>query len=126
MNPPTDSASATPPSGDDARLEQMLRETSQTYIDDNGFTARVQLAMPPERRRAETKRRALISGAGLLGTMLTIAFGGPELIEFSQRVAGRLAAWGAVPVPGLSPAFTVTSVAVALAVGAGGWWARSR
>jgi len=126
MNPPAPPASATPPSGDDARLEQMLRETSQTYLDDDGFTARVLVALPPERRRTETTRRALIGSAGLLGTVLTFAFAGPELIEFSQRVAGCLVAWGAAPVPGLGPTFTVASLAVVLAVGAGGWWSRSR
>jgi len=104
----------------------MLRESSSAYIDDGGFTARVVAALPPDRRRAETRRMLLVSGGALLGTALALVVAGPQLVDFGLLVAGSLAAWGAAPVPGLGPAFTVASAVAALAVGAGGWWAWAR
>jgi hypothetical protein len=104
----------------------MLRDTSHVYLDDRGFTANVMAALPATRRRAERRRLVLLWGSALLGTALTLAVAGTQLVNFGALVAGRLAEWGAVPVPGLGPAFTLASVVVALAIGAAGWWAWAR
>ena len=52
-----------PSPDDDGRLEQRLRESSQPYIDDAGFTARIIGALPPSRIRAERRRSVLLLGA---------------------------------------------------------------
>jgi hypothetical protein len=127
MNAPEPPAPSDP-SADDARIEQMLRETSQPYIDDAGFTQRVLIALPAPRRRAERRRSALLLGAVLLGCGQAAVFGGSAVIAFLTTLPERLAAWSALPVPGLGAAFTAGVLACwVLAIAAVGWaWARTR
>ncbi len=51
-------------------LDALLREQN-TYLEDNGFTARVLAALPPRRRLAWV-RPALILGATALGCVLAV------------------------------------------------------
>jgi hypothetical protein len=127
MNAPEPPAPSDP-STDDARLEKMLRAASPPYIDDAGFTDRIMASLPAARRRAEHRRRALLLGGLLLGCGQAVVFGGSGLVAFLAMLMERLAAWSALPVPGLGAAFTVGGLACwVLAIAAGGWaWARTR
>jgi len=127
MNAPESPAPADP-LPDDARIEQRLREASPHYIEDGGFTQRVLAALPPSRRRAEGRRRALLIGAILLGCGEVAVVGGSGVPAFVSALLERLAAWSAFPVPGLGAAGTAGVLACwVLAAAAGGWaWARSR
>jgi hypothetical protein len=127
MNAPESSVPADP-SADDARIEKLLREASQHYIEDGGFTHRILVALPPSRRRAERRRRVLLIGAALLGCGQVAVFGGSGVGAFLSTLMKGLAAWSALPVPGLGAACTVGVLACwVLAVAAGGWaWVRSR
>ena len=106
----------------------MLRESSQTYIDDAGFTGRILGALPPSRRRADYRRAILLLGATALGCGCVALAGGSDLVAFLSAMVERLAAWSMLPVPGLSAAFTVGVLACwALALAAGWWaWMRAR
>lgn len=121
--PLADDASA---SGDDRRLEQLLRKASTAYIDDAGFTARIMGALPAPRRRAEKRRAGLLLGAAALGCGLAAVLGGSDLITFVATATEALAAWSALPVPGLGSAFTVGVLACWIMTVAAGWWAWSR
>ena len=116
------------PSGDDTRIEKMLREASQPYIDDAGFTSRIMVALPASRRHAERRRSVLLLGAVLLGCGQMAVFGGSGVVAFAPTLMERLAAWSALPVPGLGATFTAGVLACwVLTVAAGGWaWARTR
>jgi hypothetical protein len=116
------------PSAGDTRIEKMLREASQNYIEDRGFTHRILDALPLSRRRANRRRRALLTGAALLGCGLAAFSGGSGVAAFLAVLVERLAAWSALPVPGLGASCTEGVLAGwVLAVAAGGWaWARSR
>jgi hypothetical protein len=126
MNPPVTSPSATPPSGDDAQLDTLLRESASRYIDDGGFAARVLGALPPPHRLAERRRWLLVGGATVLGAAITLIGAGPEWVDFGARVLGQLAHWSTRPVPGFGLEITFGTAAAALAVGAGAWWAWGR
>jgi hypothetical protein len=127
MNSPESSASADP-SADCTRLEKLLREASQHYIEDSGFTQGILVALPPSPRRAERRRSALLIGAGLLGCGHVAVLGGSGVVAFLSALMERLAAWSALPVPGLGASCTAGVLACwVLAAAAGGWaWARSR
>ncbi len=127
MNTP-ESTSPADASADDARIEKMLREAAQHYVEDGGFTNRILAALPPPRRRAERRRSALLVGAVLLGCGQVAVLGGSGVVAFLSTLTERLAAWSALPVPGLGAAGTAGVLACwVLAVAAGGWaWARSR
>jgi hypothetical protein len=128
MNPHEPPEFPVPSLDDDGRLEQRLRESSQPYIDDAGFTARIIGALPPSRRRAERRRSLLLFGAALLGCGLMAVLGGSSPIAFIATVMDRLAAWSTLPVPVLGATNTVGVLACwVLALAAGGWaWARAR
>ena len=128
MNPPELPVPSAQMPDDDGRLEQMLRETSQPYIADAGFAARVIGALPASRSRAERRRSVLLLGAVLLGCGVTAVLGGSGLVAFVATVTERLAAWSALPVPALGATATVGVLACwVLAIAAGGWaWARTR
>ena len=117
-----------PSPDDEDRLERKLREFSQLYIDDAGFTARIMGALPPSRRRAERRRSVLLRVAALLGCGLMAVLGGSSPIAFLATVTDRLAAWSTLPVPVLGATSTVGVLACwVLALAAGGWaWARTR
>ena len=127
MNAPEPPAPSDP-SADDARVEKMLREASLPYIDDAGFTNRIMVALPASRRHAERRRSVLLLGAVLLGCGQMAVFGGSGVVAFAATLMERLAAWSALPVPGLGATFTAGVLACwVLTVAAGGWaWARTR
>ncbi len=126
MNTPEPPAPPEPSPVDDARIEQMLRESSQSYIADAGFTARIMAALPQPRRRAERRRRVLLLGAALLGCGSVAVFSGPDLVTFFSATLKYLAAWSALPVPGLGAAVPVGVLACWVLVLATGWWAWAR
>jgi hypothetical protein len=128
MNHSEPPAFSEPSPDDDGRLEQRLRESSQSYIADAGFTARIMGALPPSRRRAERRRRVLLLGAALLGCGLMAVLGGSGLVASIATATDRLAAWSTLPVPVLGATSTVGVLAGwVLALAAGGWaWARTR
>jgi hypothetical protein len=126
MNPPESSVPPGSLPGDDARFEQMLRETSQAYINDAGFTGRIMGALPPPRRRAERRRRLLLIGAVLVGCSQMMLLGGSDLVAFFGRASERLVAWSTFPVPGLGAAFSVGVLVCWFATLAAGYWAWAR
>jgi len=126
MNTPESPAPEASPSGDDHRLEQMLRKASSAYIDDAGFTARIMDALPAPRRHAERRRYGLLLGAAALGCGLATVLGGSDLITFVATTLEEMVAWSALPVPGLGSAFTVGVLACWTMTAAAGWWAWSQ
>jgi hypothetical protein len=111
---------------DDARIERMLRDSSQTYIEDAGFTARIMGALPSPQRRADRRRSALLLGAVLLGCGHVAVFGGSSLVALVATMIEWLAAWSVLPVPVLGATFTVGVLACWVLVLAAGWWAWAR
>ena len=126
MKTPESSARDASSSGDDDRLEQMLRESSSAYIDDAGFTARIMGLLPAPRRGAERRRNGLLLGAAALGCGLTAVLGGANLVAFVGTTLERLAAWIVFPVPGLGATFTVGVLGCWIMTVAVGWWAWER
>lgn len=120
-NPPE-----TPAPEDDARIEQLLSDSAQPYIDDAGFSERILSALPPQRRRAERRRTALLLCATLLGCGYVAVFSRSDLIAFLAAMMERLAAWGALPVPGLGAVFTVGVLAFWIMALGASWWAWAR
>ena len=73
-----------PPDTDDP-LDALLREQN-TYLEDNGFTARVMAALPPRRRHARM-RTALILGATALGCVLAVRWLPWDLLNSSTLLS---------------------------------------
>src|SRR5437867_8218496 len=73
-----------PPETNDP-LDALLREHN-TYIDDNGFTARVLAALPPRRRRAWW-RPTLLLGATAIGCVLAILWIPWTLLDWSALLS---------------------------------------
>jgi hypothetical protein len=126
MNTPEPPAPLEPSPADDARIERMLRDSSPTYIEDAGFTARIMGALPSPQRRADRRRSVLLLGAVLLGCGHVAVFGGSSLVALVATIIEQLAAWSVLPVPVLGTTFTVGVLACWVMVLAAGWWGWAR
>ena len=101
---------------DDEKLNRLLRDDVQEYVDDAGFTARVMDTLPASRHPAR-RRAGLVVGATALSLVLVATFGRAalgslvvlcsRLFEISIPVAGT-------PVP--LAAFVLCALGCVLAV----------
>jgi multisubunit Na+/H+ antiporter MnhF subunit len=119
---------ATQPSGprDDAWLDQMIRAQPPPYLADDGFTARVMVALPLSRRRSERTRAALVIGAAAIGCSLAGVLAGPAFPDRCVALASQFAATATLPIPGTGATLTVGSAFAILAIASAGWWALAR
>ena len=97
-----------PPDTNDP-LDALLREQN-TYIDDNGFTARVIASLPPRRRRAWLRPTVLFGATaigyflalwwmpwGLLNPSVLLSFNAQALLAYGLLLAiGGSLVWGVV------------------------------
>jgi hypothetical protein len=88
-------------------LDALLREQN-SYIDDNGFTARVITALPPSRRRSQWRTAFLLSATGvgyvlaiwwmpwrLLDVSILLSFNSQALLAYALLlVVGGSLLWG--------------------------------
>jgi hypothetical protein len=75
-------------------LDRELREAA-TYIDDEGFTARVLQQLPPPRRRRDLLRAIILLGMTFLASVLTyVVSGGGRFVSLTlERLAALPALW---------------------------------
>jgi hypothetical protein len=75
-------------------LDRELREAA-TYIDDEGFTARVLQQLPPPRRRRDLLRAAILLGMTFLASVLAyVVSGGGRFVSLTlERLAALPALW---------------------------------
>jgi hypothetical protein len=75
-------------------LDRELREAA-TYIDDEGFTARVLQQLPPPRRRRDLLRAAILLGMTFLASVLAyVVSGGGRFVSVTlERLAALPALW---------------------------------
>lgn len=66
--------STLPPGSDDRWIDALLRESSDSYISDDGFTRRVMRALPaaPGHRGRSRLRRLTLWSSGLAGILVTL------------------------------------------------------
>jgi hypothetical protein len=97
-----------PPDTNDP-LDALLREQN-TYIDDNGFTARVIAGLPPRRRHAWLRPAVLLGATaigyvlalwwmpwGLLNPSVLLSFNGQALLAYGLLLAiGGSLVWGVI------------------------------
>jgi hypothetical protein len=75
-------------------LDRELREAA-TYIDDEGFTARVLQQLPPPRRRRDLLRAIILLGMTFLASVLAyVVSGGGRFVSLTlERLAALPALW---------------------------------
>lgn len=105
----------------DMWLDHALRDAGDRYVPDDGFTAHVLAALPPQRAAAVWRRPLLIGGAAIVGVLIAVACGGAGLAPSVERLAQSSASWLAQPLPGTDAYVTFGSL-VAVALGGGVSW----
>lgn len=101
---------------DEHRLNELLRE-SDVYIEDNGFTERVMVGLPPP-RRASRWRRPILLGSTLLACLVGLVLfpSGAYLTDVLYQVASYRPAQSPVPVVPIAVLLLVVGGGVAAAV----------
>ena len=107
MSPPARPSEESASAGDDRPLEELLRAAVPAYLDDAGFSARILRALPPDRRRAERRRLALLCAGLAAGLGAAALLGGEPLRQGLARSLGAFLGWLAMPVPGAGSDFTM-------------------